>query len=85
MGRLCDRHPKAIESMVDYILQVAVTITPDVDPEDLQAELNHPDVRYRLGEALGKGLTFPHVPAGKNYPKPGTFFVGSVTVEKKGK
>jgi hypothetical protein len=71
------------KNMADYIIQLAVTITPDVDPQDLQAELNHPDVRNRLGEAVGRGLVLPHVPAGKNYPKAGTFAVGSVTVEKK--
>ena len=83
VGRLCDRHPKAIESMADYILQVAVTTTSDVDPQDLQDGLNHPDVRKLLGEALGKGLLLPHVPDGKKYPKAGTFAVGSVTVEQK--
>jgi hypothetical protein len=69
--------------MADYIVQLPVTITPDVDPQELQAGLNDPDVRKRLGEAMGGALILPHVPEGKKYPKAGTFVIGSVTVEKK--
>jgi hypothetical protein len=69
--------------MADYIVQLAVTITPDVDPQDLQAGLNHPDVRKRLSGVVSSGLGFQHVPDGGKYPKAGTFAVGSVTVQKK--
>jgi hypothetical protein len=69
--------------MAAYIVQLAVAITPVVDPQELQTGLNHPDVRKRLGEVIGAGLILPHVPHGKKYPKAGTFAVGSVTVEKK--
>jgi hypothetical protein len=69
--------------MADYIVHLAITITPDVDPQELQGGLNLPDVRKRLGDMVGAALILPHVPEGQKYPKAGTFAVGSVTVEKK--
>jgi hypothetical protein len=69
--------------MADYTIQLAVTLTPDIDPKELQGSLNHPDVRQRLSDVLGRVLTLPPVPERKQYPKAGTFAVGSVTVEKK--
>jgi hypothetical protein len=70
--------------MTEYTVRLAINITPDVDPQELQGFLNHPDVRRRLGEVVGASLTLPRVPEGKKYPKAGTFAVGSVTVERGG-
>jgi hypothetical protein len=67
--------------MADYTIQLAVTFSRDVDPKNLQSELNNPDVRKRLGETLSRVLTLPQVR--KKYPEAGTFAVVSVTVEKK--
>jgi hypothetical protein len=67
--------------MADYTIQLVVTFARDVDPQDLQSELNHPDVKKHLGEVLGRVLVLPKV--AKQYPEAGTFAVGSVTVEKK--
>lgn len=69
--------------MADYIVQLAVTITPDVDAKELQVGLNDSETRKRFGDLLGRGLVLTHVPDGKKYPKAGTFAVGSVTVEQK--
>ena len=69
--------------MTQYIVKLAVAITPDVDVKELQGTLNLPDIRNRLGDVLSRTLTLPAVPQGKEYPKAGTFAVGSVTVEKK--
>jgi hypothetical protein len=69
--------------MANYVIQLAVIITPDVDEKELQGTLNLPDMRTRLGDVLSRALTLPAVPEGKKYPNAGTFAVGSVTVEKK--
>lgn len=69
--------------MADYIVQLVVSTTPDVEPKELQGILNLPDVAMHLADVIGAALTLPRVPAGKKYPKAGTFAVGSVTVTKK--
>jgi hypothetical protein len=71
-----------VEDMADYTIQiVVVTFTPDVDPQDMQSELNHPDVKKHLGQVLGRVLVLPKVP--NKYRKAHTFSVVSVTVERK--
>lgn len=67
--------------MADYTIQLSVTFTRDVDPQDLQSELNHPDVKKHLGEVLGRVLVLPKVP--KEYREAGAFSVDKVTVEQK--
>jgi len=69
--------------MAEYVIQLNITTPSEVDPQQLQAGLNQPDVRKRLADVVGASLPLPHVPEGKKYPKAGTFGVGSVTVAKK--
>lgn len=67
--------------MADYVVKMAVTFSRDVEAQELQSELNNPDVRKRIADVLGNVLTLPQVK--KKYPEAGTFSIGSVTVEKK--
>lgn len=69
--------------MAEYVIQLSITTSNEIDPHEWQGSLNLPDVRKRVGDLVGASLTLPLVPAGKKYPEAGTFSVGSVTVERR--
>jgi hypothetical protein len=69
--------------MPDYVIQLGITTSNEIDPKEWQGSLNLPDVRKRVADLVGSSLVLPLVPAGKKYPNAGTFAVGSVTVEQK--
>lgn len=69
--------------MAEYVIQLNVTTSSEVDARELQVGLSSAEGRRRLSDLVASALILPHVPEGTKYPKAGTFVVGSVNVERK--